>query len=162
MPVSDFFPFIFMVSAAYLTTPAHGTDVFGTYWNCYCSQCASRRRVVHRLVDLFSQIPSRWIEELSEHRSEWLPLPMWGTLFVPKDSADIRNIEKLTKSIEDDDEESISFRDAGWQAVAATGIYAIEFDEELLLGIHGAGYNFYVQHWSKLYDALDYRWHESI
>lgn len=85
---------------------------------------------------------------------------MWSTLFVPKEIADERNIEILLKTIDADDEELVCFRDAGWQAVAETGIYAIEFDEELLLGIHGAGYDFYAQHWSRLYDALGYRWYE--
>jgi len=86
---------------------------------------------------------------------------MWGTLFLPKESADVRNIEHLMQELPADDEEAICFRDAGWQAVAETGIYAIQFDGELLLGIHGAGYDFYSEHWSKLYDALGYLWHES-
>ena len=52
------------------------------------------------------------------------------------------------------------FADAGWQEVADTGIYAIEIDGELILGIDGAGYDFYTNHWAKLYDALGYHWHE--
>jgi len=142
------------------TSPAHGTDIFGFHWNCSCNKCDPRRKAVYRLVDSFSQIPSRWIEELSEHRDEWLSLPMWGTFFVPKEGADVRNIEKLMKPIESDNEDHESLRDAGWQEVAETGIYAVWFDDELLLGIHGAGYDFYSQHWSKLYDSLGYRWYE--
>lgn len=149
-----------MVSSAKQIAPAHGTDIFGIHWNCHCKKCDPRRKAVQRLVDSFSQIPSRWIEELSEHRGEWIPLPMWSTLFVPKEMADVRNIEKLLKTIDTDDEESVCFLDTGWREVAETGIYAIEFDEELLLGIHGAGYDFYSQHWSKLYAALGYCWHE--
>lgn len=49
---------------------------------------------------------------------------------------------------------------SGWQEVADTGIYALELDDEFLLGIHGAGYDFYGYHWSRLFDALGYQWHE--
>ena len=87
-------------------------------------------------------------------------MPMWGTLFVPNESADVSNIEKLLVEIQPNDEEDEAFASAGWMEVSDTGIYAIEFDDELLLGIHGAGYDFFTEHWSRLYDALGYRWHE--
>ncbi len=159
---SYLFLFDFMTSSVKSTSPAHGTDIFGFHWNCHCNKCDPRRKAVHRLVDSFSQVPSRWIEELSEHRNEWLPLPMWGTLFIPKESMDIRNIKKLMQPIKADIDELKSMRNAGWQEVADTGIYAITFDDELLLGIHGTGYDFYSQHWSKLYDTLGYCWYEPI
>ena len=149
-----------MASSANSKSPAHGTDVFGIHWNCQCNKCDPRRKAVNRLVDSFSQIPSRWIEKLSEHQGEWLALPMWSTLFVPKYPTDMRSIEKLMQPIETENEDHESMRDTGWQEVAGTGIYAVWFDDELLLGIHGAGYDFYSQHWEKLYDALEYHWHE--
>jgi len=119
----------------------------------------SREEATHQLVDSFSQIPARWIEELAQARGEFLPLPMWGTLFVPDDHADIRSIRRLFRPITVSDEDDQAFADAGWREVADTGIYAVEFDGEMLLGIHGAGYNFYDHHWSKLYQALGYHWH---
>ena len=149
-----------MAITAQPISPAHGTDVFDTHSNCSCKKCAARRKAVNQLVESFSQIPSRWIEVLSEHQGEWLPLPMWGTVFVPKDSADMRSIEKLMRKIKTENEDHESMRDAGWQEVADTGIYAVWFDDELLLGIHGAGYDFYSHHWEKLYDTLGYHWHE--
>ena len=112
-------------------------------------------------MDSFSEISGHWIEELARSRGDVLPVPMWGTLFIPNDPCDVRDIEKLLRDIEpecDDDEEAF-FASAGWQEVADTGIWAREFDDKLLLGIQGAGYNFYDHHWEKLYDALGYSWH---
>ncbi|MCA9068800.1 MAG: hypothetical protein KDA84_07755 [Planctomycetaceae bacterium] len=142
----------------------HGTDVFGSHWNCQCDKCEPRRKAVHRLVDSFSQIPARWIEKLS-HDSDLdgpIALPMWGTLFAPNNPADVSNITNLLKKFEPniDNDEMATLALSGWQEVADTGIYAREFDDELLLGIHGAGYDFYDHHWSKLYDALGYQWHD--
>lgn len=119
----------------------------------------SREEAIRRLVDSFSLVPSRWIEELAQARAEFLPLPMWGTIFIPSDAVDCRRIDGLLRPIVISDEDEQSLADAGWQEVADTGIYAIEFDGELLLGVHGAGYSFYDHHWSKLYDALGYCWH---
>jgi|CXWL01.1.fsa_nt_gi hypothetical protein len=119
----------------------------------------SRDDATRRLVDSFSQIPTRWIEELAQARGAFLPLPMWGTVFMPNDTADVSNIQRLLRSIETTDNDDEAFADAGWREVTDTGIYAIEFDGGLLLGIHGAGYSFYDHHWSKLYDALGYHWH---
>jgi len=49
---------------------------------------------------------------------------------------------------------------AGWDDVGSTGIVAREFDGELLLGINGAGYDFYESHWHRLYEELGYSWHK--
>ena len=149
-----------MATIAQPKSPAHGTNIFGFHRKCYCKKCDARRKAIHQLVDSFSQLPSLWIEEVLEYRCEGSPLPMWRTLFIPKASADIRNIKKMMQSIQSNDNDSKCFRNYGWQEVADTGIFALWFDDELLLGIHGAGYDFYPQHWEKLYDALGYRWHE--
>ena len=42
------------------------------------------------------------------------------------------------------------------------GSTAVDCDGELVLGINGAGYDFYSDHWSKLYDALGYHWHTPV
>ena len=56
-------------------------------------------------------------------------------------------------------DEDCAFADSGWQEVGDTGILAREFDGHLLLGINGAGYDFYERHWMTLYRALGYEWH---
>lgn len=134
---------------------AHGFDVFNSNHACDCVYCKSYRDAVRRLVDSFSSIPTRWIQPLDE-AIYWTP--MWGTVFMPTDSIDIRNIEKLLRPISDDP----TVTTTGWDEVGDTGIYAIECDGELVLGIDGAGYDFYTDHWSKLYDALDYHWHTPV
>jgi hypothetical protein len=141
--------------------PPHGRDVFASHWNCRCRKCLSYRDAVHRLVEGFSQIPGRWIADLAECFEPGLVLPMWGTLFIPDDSADFRSIERLLVELPaDDDSELAALGASGWRQVADTGVLACEFDGELLLGIHGAGYDFYSHHWEPLYAALGYRWHE--
>ena len=115
---------------------------------------------VHRLLDSFSQIPARWVQELAHFKHNYLPFPMWGTLFMPLDHIDVDGIQRLFKTIEcDDDGDLQELRDAGWHAVGDTGILAIYFEDELLLGINGAGYDFYEAHWAPLYQALGYHWH---
>jgi hypothetical protein len=86
---------------------------------------------------------------------------MWGTLFRVTEPVDRANIRSLLRSEKDgaDYEEQI-FTSAGWSQVADTGILAMDFDGELLLGIHGCGYDFHQAHWEPLYDVLGYRWHE--
>ncbi|MEX0703471.1 MAG: hypothetical protein WD069_15355 [Planctomycetales bacterium] len=143
------------------TSPPHGRDVFQTHWNCPCPRCDKKRIAIRRLVDSFSQIPGAWIEKLAQHDGEFLPLPMWGTLFAPSDSADASLIRRLCGPIAaaEGDSDLECLESAGWEEVAETGVLAVAFDGVLLLGIHGAGYDFYVAHWEPLYQALGYEWH---
>ncbi len=142
-------------------SPAHGRDVLHTHWNCGCPKCDRKRAAVHRLVDSFSRIPGRWIETLAERIGECLPLPMWGTLFAPNESADVSSLKQHYGRVSgtDGDEDLACLESAGWRGVAGTGVLAVEFDGVLLLGIHGAGHSFYSHHWEPLYDALGYEWH---
>lgn len=135
---------------------AHGFDVFNTNHGCECVHCKSYRDAVKRLVNSFSSIPTRWLQHLDDAPT---CLPMWGTVFMPTDSVDIRRIDELLRTLEVNDDDCIGLE---WQAVGDTGIYAIECDGELILGIDGAGYDFYTDHWSKLYDAIDYHWHTPV
>ncbi|WP_197441260.1 hypothetical protein [Thalassoglobus neptunius] len=133
----------------------HGFDVFNTNHNCCCEYCKSYRDSVQRLVDSFSSIPTRWLQRIDE---DLLWTPMWGTVFMPTNSVDIRNIEELLAPISDDP----SVAPSGWDKVGDTGIIVIQCDDELILGIDGAGYDFYTDHWIKLYDALGYEWHTPV
>ncbi len=117
-------------------------------------------RAVRRLVDSFSMIPTRWIDDLAQHYQNDLPLPMWGAIFRVIDPCDVRRMEQLCRTIEcEDDADLQALRDAGWREIADTGVLAVYFEDELLLGIHGAGYDFYEAHWTPLYLALGYSWH---
>ena len=81
---------------------------------------------------------------------------MWGTMFRVTDPVDKRGIQALLKPVEDEEDELY-----GTNEVGETGISAFEIDGELVLGINGAGYDFYEDHWIPLYEALGYGWHES-
>ncbi len=148
-------------SKTHVQETPHGVDVFQSHWNCQCARCAKKRAAVHRLVDSFSQIPADWIRELAEHQGETLAIPMWGTVFAPHDGSDAAAIRRLCRPIAgaEGDADMESLTASGWEAVAETGILAVTFDEVLLLGIHGAGYDFYADHWEPLYNALGYHWH---
>lgn len=117
---------------------------------------SAQRKAVEQLVSGFSAIPARWFED--KIRS----LPIWGTLFLVNDGFDARRIESLFEAIdrEDYDIERNVLHDAGWQSVGSTGLIAIVFDDEILIGVHGVGYDFYEYHWGPLYEALGYRWHD--
>jgi len=70
-------------------------------------------------------------------------LPAWGKVFSPNDSF---NADWIRRNASD---------------IAELGITVYETDEiGVYLGIDGAGYNFYEEHWIPLYDLRGLRWHE--
>ncbi len=142
-------------------TSPHGRDVFQTHGSCYCRKCERKRAAVSSLVRSFSQIPSDCAAGMAEQSDMALPLPMWGTLFVPSDPVDAARIRRMCGPItgSDGDEELQRLESAGWKEAANTGVLAVDFHGALILGIHGAGYNFFPQHWEPLYEALEYEWH---
>ena len=70
-------------------------------------------------------------------------LPMWGTMWAFEDRCDINWLE--------DDLQAVA--DCGFR------IYESE-DYEYLIGIDGAGYDFYEAHWIPLYKARGLHWHK--
>lgn len=70
--------------------------------------------------------------------------PMWGTLFNPKEKLDedwiVNNLKKVKEC----------------------GLRAFEYypTGDIFLGVDGAGYNFYDNHWIPLYKARGLHWHE--
>lgn len=107
-----------------------------------------------RLVDGFSAVPERWVKVVADSEGDEFNGVMWGTMFIVNDSVDKRRIESLLKDEDEDSEMMGSFK------VGDTGINAWWIDGELVLGINGAGYDFYEAHWIPLYKALDYHWHK--
>lgn len=88
-------------------------------------------------------------------------MPMWGSVFVPSDRADQRAIAALLQPLRrEDDDDLTALATSGWSEVGTTGVLALSLDEELILAVHGAGYDFFSAHWEPLYDQLGYHWHE--
>ena len=72
------------------------------------------------------------------------PFPMWGTYFHPDSVFDQEWL-----------------RDHAKEVYLKCGICTYCTDETgLLLGINGAGYNFYDSHWLKLYRLRGLKWHD--
>ena len=76
-----------------------------------------------------------------EFRATYAWPAAWGWMFHPKDDEDwIRDNPKL---------------------VAQAGFLVYDCDEAgILLGVDGAGYDFYEAHWAKLYDLRGLQWHD--
>ena len=106
------------------------------------------------MVDQFSSIPQEWVQTMAEKNSDEFYGIMWGTMWIVNDHVDIRRIEKLLKSVNDEDDEM-----NGYQEIGDTGIYAFNIADKLVLGINGAGYDFFEDHWTPLYETLGYKWH---
>lgn len=78
--------------------------------------------------------------EENDYRDGWLP--MWGWLWTVDSFTEkwiYNNLEKMA---------DLGFR-----------IYEDE-DAEIFIGIDGAGYDFYEEHWIPLYDAMGLQWHK--
>lgn len=83
-------------------------------------------------------VESSWIEP-----RDYDGVPMWGYLWE-LDSMDLDWVrENLSKVAE-----------CGFK------IYEIEKFDLLLIGIDGAGYDFYEEHWIPLYEARGLQWHD--
>jgi hypothetical protein len=96
------------------------------------------------------------VKIVAEHtRAEFYGI-MWGTMFLVNDPVDKRAILALLQPVEDEEDELF-----GYEEVGDTGIFAFDIDEEVVLGINGAGYDFYEHHWIPLYEALGYAWYDS-
>lgn len=75
-------------------------------------------------------------------KEEYDYLPMWGTMWTLNDSSDESWVEDNLETV----------KDCGFR------IYESE-DLGVILGIDGAGYNFYDEHWIPLYKARGLQWH---
>ncbi len=118
----------------------------------------TKKEAAERLVNAMSAIPTNWIEIIAEKTGDEFYGIGWGTMFLVNNSIDKRKIEALLKTPTHEDEDDDM---NGAKVVEETGIYAFYIDDELVLGINGAGYDFYEAHWIPLYEALGYNWHDS-
>lgn len=69
-------------------------------------------------------------------------LPMWGTMWIVDNLGYRMNDENFIQKLSE-----IGFR-----------VYDTEFG--YMLGVDGAGYDFYEAHWIPLYDLLELNWHK--
>lgn len=80
-------------------------------------------------------------------------LPMWGTMWSFHDSADIDWLEGGYGIWEENE---------GIKALSRCGFRVYESEEfGYFFGIDGAGYDFYSDHWCRLYKARGLKWHNT-
>lgn len=114
----------------------------------------------------FEPIPTEWVRIIAEHECEYPTLPMWGTMWQIDgyrgeqlmDKAHVMN----PQTNEGDDEEmagAYNVRDIYGQA---TAVYVYEIDGRYLIGVHGAGWDFYDGVWDMLYDVYGMNWHDEV
>ena len=116
----------------------------------------TKYEAAERLVTGFSAIPTAWVNIVAQHTGAEFYGIMWGTMFLVNDPVDKQRIKALLQPIEDEKDELY-----GYEEVGDTGIFAFDIDGKVVLGINGAGYDFYEDHWLPLYEALGYAWHET-
>ena len=116
----------------------------------------TKYQAAERLVDSFSAIPTEWVKIIAAQTGAEFYGIMWGTMFLVNEPVDKRWIKSLLQPVTNAKDEFY-----GMQEVGDTGISAFEIDGELVLGINGAGYDFYAHHWIPLYEALGYAWHDT-
>ena len=125
----------------------------------------TKNEAVHLFVDRMQAVPQRWVECVAEHIDGNYPrLPMWGTMFVTDFSDDYlepRTKEMTKENFPDDfDEEMEGERVFVDKDGDPTNVYWYIVDGDNVIGVHGAGYDFYDGVWDRLYDILDMQWHE--
>lgn len=77
--------------------------------------------------------------EVSENNYMGCELPMWGTMWLIDRNYWGKHVQELA--------------DSGFT------VFDMKDENKLLVGIDGAGYDFFEAHWEPLYDAMGYKWH---
>lgn len=96
----------------------------------------------------FTDIPADWLPKIA---CRIIPLPIWGTAFLVTNREHKAIIKATLRDIENDAEDSLS---DCWFAVGDTGFVALELDDQMFLGVDGAGYCFYKAHWEPLFKLI--------
>lgn len=135
------------------------------------SEKLTKSEAIHDFVEQrLSSIPQEWVSIVAEHYNEPHRLPMWGTMWFIDDvwgeklHKDARIMEEYEEGKDEElyDEEMEGERCILDENGNTTPLFIYEIEGEYLLGVHGAGYNFYHGVWDKLYDTLQLKWHQLI
>lgn len=122
----------------------------------------TKEEAIEAFVKELNEVPQSWVQKIIEAEGDFKALPMWGTMwFIDWDLSS--HIKKMTEeNFGDDFDEEME----GEMVVvdtdgSPTRIYYYEVEDEKLIGIHAAGWNFYNGIWDKLYDILGLKWHKT-
>ena len=112
----------------------------------------------------FNPIPTEWVRVIAEKYNEYPNLPMWGTMWQIDEYRGERLIKKAhyvdAYNNDEDSEEMNGAYNVLDKDGKATAVYIYEIDSRYLIGVHGAGWNFYTGVWDMLYDLYGINWHD--
>lgn len=127
-----------LIQKAYPNLAEDGLEILVT--DRQCGYCGGTEFIKN---DDGIEICSSCEHETEDNTSEKYDLPMWGTMWTFGTSLDsdwvLENLEIMREC----------------------GFFVYESDElGILIGIDGAGYDFYESHWIPLYTARGLKWHK--
>lgn len=122
----------------------------------------TKREAVEQFVQTrLSPIPTDWVKIVAEKYDQYPTLPMWGTMwFVDSIWGEDLITDKYSSFMDENTPDGFDEEMEGQRCINGTPIYVYEIEGEYLIGVHGAGYNFYDGVWDKLYDLLGLEWHD--
>jgi len=131
----------------------------------------TKEQAIHSWVSQLSAIPQNWVQKLFELEGQSPRLPMWGTMWILDEPHDAETLLDLAHYVEPCEvhEDYNNFCDAcndydeemeGELCIPGTPVYIYKLDGETIIGVHGAGWDFYDGVWDKLYDLLGLKWHD--
>lgn len=108
----------------------------------------------------FSPIPTPWVRTIGEiHGGELFNLPMWGTMWLVNDYVGTklsRHAVTMSADCGDDYDEEME----GERWIKGTAAYLYRIENQWVVGVNGAGWNFYEGVWDVIYDLLGLEWHK--
>lgn len=119
----------------------------------------TKDEAVKKWVETLSSVPTDWVKRQLEKEDGFANLPMWGTMFFV-DEAIGEELTEKSNYIDDEDDEMYGNRQVVDKDGYGINLYIYEVDGHYLLGINGAGWDFFDGVWDKLYDAVGMMWHD--
>lgn len=146
-------------------------------------QYKTKKEAIEAFVERdFKPIPQEWVKIVAEAKGEEIySWPMWGTMWfvnfaiwgekLMKHSQLVVHPEECenhdkheTCYLCEDGEEMAGAHNFVYEnehGTQSTAIYVYEVDGRYLIGVHGAGWDFYDGVWDRLYDFFDLKWHDT-
>lgn len=139
----------------------------------------TKREAIEKFIERdLNAIPQEWVQIVAEKlNAEIYAWPMWGTMWQVDewlgkklmdaavrvcDPDECENHDKNTTcDICEDHEEMGGAMNIKDKDGTGTAVYIYEIDGRYVIGVHGAGWNFYTGVWDMLYDLLGLEWHDA-
>lgn len=133
-------------------------------------------------IELFVQrdmqaVPLEWVQIVAEKKNLYIyAWCMWGTMFIVDNFVGEKLMNNAVMVVEPSECENHDICDTcdiceDYEEMGGaynikdkdgygTSAYIYDIDGEYVIGVHGAGFNFYDGVWDKIYDALGLKWHD--